>query len=208
MINTTYIYFLHKGDNIPFYIGKTNNPITRLKNHKKTKNNSSLLLEIIEEVDIIKWKFWESYWISQFLTWGFELENKNGGGGGNSYLKESSKDLIRVKLKARKYLPEWGEKCSIVSRGKSKNMPSNYGEIISKAKKGIPNPKLSKSRTGQPHPKSSKFILQLDLNGVIIKEWESSKEASQVLKINSNNIRACARKEQKSCGGFIWKYKF
>jgi hypothetical protein len=39
MINTTYIYFLHKGDNIPFYIGKSVNPdLRKAINEAKAKN--------------------------------------------------------------------------------------------------------------------------------------------------------------------------
>jgi hypothetical protein len=82
MIHTTYIYFLHRGDNIPFYIGKSNNPFKqRLHRHKKYFGEN-IQLEILDNVSIEEWKFWERYWISQFKTWGFILENKNNGGGG------------------------------------------------------------------------------------------------------------------------------
>jgi hypothetical protein len=55
----------------------------------------------------------------------------------------------------------------------------------------------------------SKKVLQFTLNGDLIKEWNSVKEASQTLKINSSTIAGNARnnKINKSAGGYIWKYK-
>ena len=35
----TKIYYLHFGDNIPFYVGKTRNEYHRLVSHKKTFGN-------------------------------------------------------------------------------------------------------------------------------------------------------------------------
>lgn len=52
----------------------------------------------------------------------------------------------------------------------------------------------------------SKVILQLDLNGVLIKEWGSSSEASRCLKIHGGHIRECALGKRKTAGNFIWKY--
>jgi hypothetical protein len=52
-----------------------------------------------------------------------------------------------------------------------------------------------------------KIILQYDLNGKFIREWESIKEASGGLKINSSNISSCAKRNLKQSKGFIWRYK-
>ena len=80
-METTIIYYLHKGDDIPFYIGKTNNVYNRKYIHKKTFGSETEMF-ILEKVDVKKWRKFEQYWISQFRTWGFELLNKNEGGGG------------------------------------------------------------------------------------------------------------------------------
>ncbi len=48
-------------------------------------------------------------------------------------------------------------------------------------------------------------ILQLDLDGNIIKEWESINLAKVTLKING--ISNVLSKKRKSAGGFKWKYK-
>jgi hypothetical protein len=55
-----------------------------------------------------------------------------------------------------------------------------------------------------PH---SKIILQLDMMGNPIKEWESLNSASKELKINVGNIGNACRGRCKSVGGFKWQYK-
>lgn len=52
-----------------------------------------------------------------------------------------------------------------------------------------------------------KLILQYDLNGNFIREWESIELASKSTNINRNGITGCAIGRYKQSGGFIWKYK-
>jgi hypothetical protein len=61
---------------------------------------------------------------------------------------------------------------------------------------------------GKDHP-GSKPVLQFDLKGNFIREWENAKEVERILGIKSSNIYACAKgkKNYKTAGGFIWKYK-
>jgi predicted GIY-YIG superfamily endonuclease len=51
MINTVYIYFLHKGNNIPFYVGKTKDIKVRRTNHRNKKNDQNIELEVLDEVE-------------------------------------------------------------------------------------------------------------------------------------------------------------
>lgn len=55
--------------------------------------------------------------------------------------------------------------------------------------------------------KYSKIIIQYDLNGNFIKEWKGMKEAARTLNIKPPNLSATLNGRQKTCGGFIWKYK-
>lgn len=55
--------------------------------------------------------------------------------------------------------------------------------------------------------KYSKTIIQYDLNGNFIKEWKGIKETAKTLNIKPPNLSACLNGRQKTCGGFIWKYK-
>jgi hypothetical protein len=54
----------------------------------------------------------------------------------------------------------------------------------------------------------SKPVLQYDLEGNFIKEWNSGKEAANILGIKSyGDISACCLGKQKTAHGFIWIYK-
>jgi hypothetical protein len=101
----TFIYYLHKGNNIPFYVGKSNNPKRqRLHRHKK-KFGENIFIEVLDNVVSSEWKFWERYWISQFKQWGFILENKNNGGNGISgfeLLGKIHKDETKEKMRLAK----------------------------------------------------------------------------------------------------------
>lgn len=53
----------------------------------------------------------------------------------------------------------------------------------------------------------SKKVLQLTLNGDIVKEWNSPKDVELKLNIFSSSISACCRNERKTAGKFKWQYK-
>lgn len=82
-----------------FYVGKTINPMERLKDHWNIKKkddvnlkynaiqflkNEDLILymEIIDKVPVSEWEFWEKHYISLYKSWGFSLANICNGGGG------------------------------------------------------------------------------------------------------------------------------
>jgi hypothetical protein len=52
-----------------------------------------------------------------------------------------------------------------------------------------------------------KSILQYDLNGNFIKEWNSGKEAAKINNFNPVNICSCLNGKGKSAHGFIWILK-
>ncbi len=114
-MKTTFIYYLRDNNYNIRYIGKSNNPQKRLYNHitesrsiKKSYKLSWIrqvvlkgerpILEIIDEVPVDEWPFWECYWIDQFKAWGFNLTNlTEGGKGGNGYNHtEESKQRMRL----------------------------------------------------------------------------------------------------------------
>lgn len=53
----------------------------------------------------------------------------------------------------------------------------------------------------------NKPILQYDLQGNFIKEWEYVKQAVDHLNINRRAISAACVGKAKTSGGFIWKHK-
>jgi hypothetical protein len=70
--------------------------------------------------------------------------------------------------------------------------------------------KLRKPKTKEHIQKMNRpryAIIQYDLQDNFIQEWSSVNEIIQHLKINYRNITAACRKEQKTAGGYKWKYK-
>ena len=145
----TYIYFLHKGDNIPFYIGKSiNKNLHRSYQHKKTYGKNTII-EILDAIVTEEWLFWEKYYISLFKSWGFKLENKNNGGGGPiSYSEESrnkkSKSLKKI-WKDNKFKRNFGKKIQNIQTGEIYNscteasikLSINPNNVTFKCKEGI-----------------------------------------------------------------------
>jgi hypothetical protein len=216
----TKIYYLHRGNDIPFYIGKFNKK-SRLSSHKK-KFGKDIQLVIIDEIAIIEWKFWEKFYISLYKSWGFKLENKNNGGGGPTYMSEDVKILMSNKIKNNK---ERGIKIGNSNRGRispmkgksqtkewKKNMSILISNNLDRGNK-ISNSLNSLSPLEKQHKynlisiSNSKPIFQYDLQDNFIKEWKSSKEASKALNIYDSNINCCLKGKYKYSGGYKWKYK-
>jgi hypothetical protein len=215
------IYYLHKGDDVPFYVGKTkSNLFTRLNAHKLRKQENKLFIVEIDNVYLNDWKFWEEWYIRLFKSWGFKLENKNNGGGGVEFHTIESKIKIS---KARIGKP---------GPYKGKKRPKGFGEQISNNKER--SVKISKSSIGmskshkgklftEEHKKKIKDtrgflktrkntwqdtpVIQYSICGDFIKEWLSQKEATIFLGKNGDGIGACCRGRQKKAYGFVWKFK-
>jgi hypothetical protein len=192
-MDRTKIYYLHLGDNVPFYVGKTKNEYYRLANHKKTFGDN-IHIKIISEV--LNWRKWEKYYIEKFKNQGYSLQNKNNGGGGP---EEWTKESIQ-KIKSH---PTRGKKISKSNKGKSK---SHKGKPFTKEHKQ----KIKQTReflktrknTWQNIP-----VIQYDLKGNFIKEWYSQIEATKYLNKTGDGVGACCRGKQKSAYGFVWKFK-
>jgi len=227
MKKTTYIYFLHNGNNIPFYIGKSVSPKGRMPLHKKSFGN--VFMEVIDNVDTSEWLFWEKWYISLFKSWGFILENKNIGGGGVSFHSEKTKSKMRkpkpegfgekttnrlkgipqspetiakrvAKITGKKRTLEQREKLSQSFKGRIFSDERN--KKIGDAQRGIPNPKTPESIA-----KLKKPILQYDKKGNFLKEWNSAKDAGLFYGSDTTIQNALKQRRCKTAYGFIWKYK-
>jgi hypothetical protein len=202
------IYVLER-NNIPFYIGKAKDAIRRKHSHRRIYG-INIILSVIDEVE--DWKYWETYWIEQFKQWGFVLENKNNGGGGpSSYTEEQKK-------KMRGPRPGTGEKISktLKERNHSQYYTKEIKEKISQNNKGKLKPfsDIHKIAMGVAKRKHAKTVIQYDLNGNIIKEWESKGQAALWIKEQTNKtsnltsqIKDCILGRQKTAFGYKWKYK-
>lgn len=214
--NLVYIYVLVD----PFsgqvkYVGKANDPNFRLKEHiRKSKFNKSYkdnwiknlinrgglpIIEVIDEVSTDNWGFWETYWIEQFRTWGFKLTNiANGGIGGNlgelvnKKISESKKGF-KHSIKTKQILSEF----RIGKKHKKETI-----EIFKQTRIGENNPMFGKPRLESS--KSYKKVIQLDLNGNFIKEWNGITIASKSLNISRQSITDVCFGRHKTAGGFTW----
>ena len=204
----TKIYILEK-DGIPFYVGKSINPIRRKHKHYQKYGNDIHLI-IIDEVE--NWKYWESFWIEQFTQWGFILLNQNKGGGGPERYSDESKQ------KMRKPRPGSGVKISktLIERNHSKYYTPKVREKMSLLQIGISKPFTEEHifNMGVAKRKDAKTVLQYDLEGNLIKEWESKGQAANWIKETLNKksnvasqIKDCILGRQKTAFNYKWKYK-
>lgn len=159
---------------------KKNSWIISLKNQ-----NLKPVITLLDEVIDTEWEFWESYWIEQFIQWGFNLTNMTKGGEGCTGGKGSL---------GYKHTKEAKQKISQAnSRPKSQEWINNVTNAVRKS--------------------TAKPIIQYDKNGNIIKEWISFYEAARYINVEGNykstikNIHACCNNKRKTAYGFIWKYK-
>jgi len=158
------------------------------------------LFEIIEECKIETLGQREKYWKIYFNTvekgLNCRLDEEVGG-----YLEQSTKDKISKALKGRD-TSEWNHKIYTKNRN---NKVSKALTGKPKSLKHIEN--VSNSKKGKPNILKRIPIIQYDLNGNFIKEWESQKQASIMLDINYQGINNCILSKSKSSNGFIWKKK-
>ena len=104
------------GDPNKVYIGKERshqyNISKRHYNHKRTfgKHIGFSYIDKIDSWDKNKWCPLESFWISYFKFLGFDVQNKNNGGGGSNVVSEETKLKISNTTKGRVYSEETKQK--------------------------------------------------------------------------------------------------
>lgn len=55
--------------------------------------------------------------------------------------------------------------------------------------------------------KQRKYVIQMSLNGVFIKKWESLLDVSNTLGFNFSNIAKCCRGKIHTAYGYVWRYE-
>jgi hypothetical protein len=187
MINITYIYLITGIDNSPYkvYIGKTKS--SRENDHKR-KYGCNITYTIIDSIDSLNRKDWkplESYWIEQFKVWGFDVMNKNNGGGGPEYLNDNQKQHLSNIRKGKKQSKEH----------KQKRLSKCYGPRKNTSNMHHPKPWIAGQR--------SIPILQLDKDNNVINEWDSQNE---LIRQGYKGISG-ALKDKRLYKEYYWKYK-
>lgn len=104
------------------------------------------------------------------------------------FVSSLTKEKMSLSKKGIKFSDEHRMKMSESSKGDN----NNYKRYL--------------ERTGLPHAKS-KTILQLSLNGELIREWVNANIASKELNLSYKSINNCLNKKSKTSQGFIWEFK-
>jgi hypothetical protein len=174
------------------YVGKTTNSREYPHKLKYGEQIEYTIIDEIKSLDVNDWKPLETYWINQFKAWGFEVLNKNEGGGGPVFLSNESKIQMSQKKKGKKRDEEIKIKISSSMKGKN-----NWTKIFWQ------NAKNTWS-IGEYYKKP---ILQYDMGGTFIREWSTTQEAASFYNIQKAHICNALNGRSKSSKGFIWKYK-
>lgn len=186
-------------------------------------------LIIIDEVKHNQWQFWERFYINYFKSIGCSLTNTTIGGDEPPSTKgRKHTDDTRQKMsesKKGKPIPWLNKKRTekhqknLTNSLKGRKSPNKGKKFNDEYRKKLSD--SHKWQTGKNAPfygkkhsietknkiakKFNKPVLQFDLLGSFIKEWESIKLAQDNLKIK--NISNACKGKYKTAGGFIWKYK-
>lgn len=174
----------------------------------------------IEEIEILDCTWEEShiiekYWIQQFKAWGFRLVNleDKGKGGYSKYKGHSDKAVIQYNINGEfvneyKSIKEASRQTEVRATTIEKvlwNIAKLAGNFQWKYKTKdypmiIPSTKIR-------HKRQIKKVVQYDLDDNLIKNWNSSEEASKELGYYIGNIRSCANGTIKKYKNFKWKYE-
>jgi len=156
--------------------------LKEIKGQKKIYNSikkygyENHIFEIQEECNIEELDIKEKYWISFYDSSNNGL-NISEGGGNFGKLNKGKKRPFKVKNK--------------ISKTKRENPRETTPEMV---------------QMYRDTSTLKKAILQYDLDGNFITEYESINEAARQLGIRNDGISACLRKKQKSAYGYRWFY--
>jgi hypothetical protein len=209
-IGITKIYLVTNCYNNPnwVYIGKTKD--SRKNPHQQTYGDQIEYTEIdeIKSLDKKDWKLSETYWIQQFKAWGFKVLNKNEGGGGVVNHLNESKIKISNSRKGKSFSEETKQKMSYKKIGQKRNEEiKNKISLSMKGKNTWSKDSMKGKNTWSTGGYHKKSVLQYDLKGNIIKEWNSITEAANALNIKKQGICDNLKNRCKTSGNYVWKYK-
>lgn len=131
--------------------------------------------------------------ISKFRTTdrtrGYNIES---GGSLNKVVSQETREKLRKRSTGRTASDETRRKMSIAHKGQNCHF---YGKPVTDERKA----ELSRMR--------SKPVMQLDMDGNIINEYPSMKEAARIFGVTRQAISYCCSGGSKSCAGYVWRWK-
>lgn len=138
------------------------------------------------------------------------IKNKNG----YYYISFSKygkiKTFIVHRLVAEAFLPNPDNKPQVdhINTNRTDNRVENLRWTTYKENNNnqLTKKHFSECRKGKLNYKSKK-VLQFDLNGNLIKSWDTVREAERETNIHSSHISRCCNGKRKTAYGYIWKYE-
>lgn len=242
-METTFIYSLvDPNTNEIRYIGKSNNPNKRLYDHIHScnlththkniwiksliKENKKPIVNIIQEVPINEWEFYEKYWINEYRNKGSKLTNLEPGGNGLTRHTYNTKERMKLrhiehpnynKCKDKHYIIDKEElyqkyiveNLSINECVKYFNIPQttiyrNLKEYKIKKDKSI----WVKQCANPSRNIIKNVVLKYDLDFNLIGEFLGLKEAAKSVNKNDiSGISECCNGKSITAHNYIWRYK-
>ncbi len=228
MLNNFYVYsHVKKTDGQCFYIGKGKNnryltPNSRNRHWKEiVKQHDFASIILVNNLTEDKAFELESFFCNQIGYENLTNIRKETGWGGHSQQPETilklSKSILQYDLKGN-FIKKW-DSATLASQFFNKKSPAAITECCRGLRKSIygfkwrhiDNPineplkfiekKLKKSKT----PPYYNPIIQKDLQDNIIKVWNNTKEASNMLNIETGSISNCLSGKYKTSGGYKWE---
>lgn len=228
----TYIYGITDETGRVIYVGKSDNPHQRFRNHhgkakqkdhhwinELVKNGKETSFIILEQCLIKGWEERETFFISKYRNINPELNNISFGGSGFN-LPKSIRDKVHIKRQKRvlqyardgEFIKEW-DSVKEAAKGigindgtlsvsiKDNNLSANYiwrfktSDIIPKH---IP---AHESMKDLP-------VTQYDLDGNIIRDWDSAGVAGKKFGIQPGQIYKSIRQTHRVAANSFWRIKY
>ena len=213
MQQTTFIYTLTDPiTNKIRYVGKTNNLKARYKEHMNSghgvgthkrnwidslkKQGLKPIMEVIDEVSIDEWQFWEHWWYLNLISWGFDMVNHTSGGDGLTFGNDTS------------FKKGQGAK-AIKAFDKSGNLIGEYDSITQASiQTGIDDSGISKALKGTQKTagKLAWFLQEEEVNIDIINERFSKKKVINTGQFDKGSIPWNIGKKYSRKGKTVLQY--
>ena len=132
------------------------------------------------------------------------------------YNKQKRKDFIVGRLVAETFIPNPENKPCVDHKNAdpTDNRVENLRWVTHKENSNNPitlsNMSIAhKGKTGLKGDKNkySKKVLQFDLEGNFIKEWDCLHQIEETIGLSHIQVSRCCRGIYKTSGGYVWKYK-
>jgi group I intron endonuclease len=162
------------------------------KNHK---------FEVIEECFVEQLDEREIYWGNYYNVLSntglnLRLGNLRGKWSKETLVKMSKSQL--GKIKGDYHSKEFKQKISNIQKGNKNRLNIKHSNETKQ--------KISKANS-KPNLKLNKPVIQYDLQGNFIQEWESTNQIKKTLNINPTGVSLVLNNKQKTAYGYIWKFK-